>query len=132
MSKKRKKITNSTLIRIATKWAETGEISSKDAVRGGLLLYDMLSRSEKTKVKARKVFSKSTKKLALQKQNNRCNRCRKKLKVYDFDHINETSSDNSPENCQALCPDCHAKKTRNKKISLAEKLKKLFLDSLQV
>ena len=62
MSKKRKKITTSTLMRIATKWAETGEISSKDAVRGGLLLYDMLSRSEKTKVIARKVFSKSTKK----------------------------------------------------------------------
>lgn len=65
-----------------------------------------------TKPKARRSFSKSTKAEALKRQNYRCNICGKKSDVWDFDHIDGDSSNNSLENCQALCPNCHAKKTR--------------------
>lgn len=32
--------------------------------------------------------------------------------IWDFDHKDGNRSNNSPGNCQALCPNCHAKKTR--------------------
>jgi hypothetical protein len=32
--------------------------------------------------------------------------------VWDYDHIDENRSHNDFNNCQALCPNCHAKKTR--------------------
>jgi 5-methylcytosine-specific restriction endonuclease McrA len=52
--------------------------------------------------------------------------------VWEYDHINGNSSDNRLENCQALCPNCHARKTRkikekNQKILQALKsIKSLF------
>jgi len=60
----------------------------------------------------RRDFSKSTKKFTLITQNYRCRICGISLDIYDFDHINGDKSDNSIPNCQALCPNCHAKKTR--------------------
>jgi len=69
------------------------------------------------KPKTRKNFSKKTKELALTRQKNRCNDCRNKSKVWDFDHIDGDSSNNSLDNCQALCPNCHAKKNRQIKQS---------------
>jgi 5-methylcytosine-specific restriction endonuclease McrA len=32
--------------------------------------------------------------------------------LWDYDHIDGNRSNNDPSNCQALCPNCHAKKTR--------------------
>jgi len=32
--------------------------------------------------------------------------------IWDFDHKDGNRYNNSPSNCQALCPTCHAKKTR--------------------
>jgi 5-methylcytosine-specific restriction endonuclease McrA len=32
--------------------------------------------------------------------------------VWDYDHIDGNRSNNKISNCQALCPNCHAKKTR--------------------
>jgi len=32
--------------------------------------------------------------------------------VWDYDHIDGNRSNNSPDNCQVLCPNCHAKKSR--------------------
>ena len=45
-------------------------------------------------------------------QNNLCNMCFQILEFVEFDHIDGDRNNNSYENCQALCPNCHAKKTR--------------------
>ncbi len=79
-----------------------------------------------SKPKARRSFSKSTKAKVLKMQNNRCKACGKKLDVRDFDHINVDSSNNSLENCQALCLECHRKKTQNikqRKLKLSHALR---------
>jgi len=81
-----------------------------------------------SKPKARKDFSKSTKEPTMKKQKNRCNDCGKKSKHLDFDHIDGNSSNNSLDNCQALCPNCHAKKTRKSKkreMKLSQMLRKI-------
>jgi len=54
--------------------------------------------------------------------------CLNKLDVTDFDHIDGNSSNNRLENCQALCPNCHAKKTRKnkkRKMNLSQMLRKI-------
>jgi len=79
-----------------------------------------------SKSKARRGFSKSTKAKVLKIQNNRCKACGKKLDVKDFDHIDRNSSNNSLENCQALCLDCHRKKTqkiKQRKLKLSQALR---------
>ena len=48
----------------------------------------------------------------MKNQDNKCKACRKKSKHWDFDHIDGDSSNNRLENSQALCPNCHDKKTR--------------------
>jgi len=67
-----------------------------------------------SKPEKRKRFSKKTKDAVLMAQNNCCRACFQYLEVPEFDHIDGDRSDNSVENCQALCPNCHAKKTRKK------------------
>ncbi len=80
-----------------------------------------------SKPKARKSFPKTTQKNVLFEQKDKCNDCGKKSKIWDFDHIDGNSSNNSLSNCQALCPNCHAKKTRKTKkrnLKLSQLLKK--------
>ena len=79
-----------------------------------------------SKPKTRHSFSKSIKAKTLWIQNHRCKACGKKSDVWDFDHVDGDSSNNSLENCQALCPNCHAKKTRNikqRKLKLSQALR---------
>ncbi len=79
-----------------------------------------------SKPKARRGFSESTKAKTLERQNYRCNHCGKESDVWDFDHIDGDSSNNSLENCQALCLECHRKKTKNikqRKLKLSQALK---------
>jgi len=64
--------------------------------------------------KPRRDFPKHVKKWVLALQNNRCNYCQRMLDVANFDHIDGIRANNSFYNCQALCPNCHAKKTRRK------------------
>jgi len=64
----------------------------------------------------RKDFAESTKKFTLLMQGNVCNSCKKPSKLWDFHHKNGNSSDNSKRNCEALCPYCHAEKTRNRNL----------------
>jgi len=81
-----------------------------------------------SKPKARRNFSKSTKEMVLSEQKNKCQDCGKKAKNWDFDHIDGDNSNNSLDNCQALCPNCHAKKTRNTKkrnLKLSQIMKKI-------
>jgi len=67
---------------------------------------------EKQKPQKRKRFSKRTKKSVLMCQNYLCRICGVYLEFPEFDHIDGDRSNNSFFNCQALCPNCHAKKTR--------------------
>ena len=59
-------------------------------------------------------FTKKVQKWTLAVQNYRCNYCRRVLDVVNFDHIDGNRANNSLLNCQALYPNCHAKKTRRK------------------
>lgn len=65
-----------------------------------------------SKSKTRRNFPKDTKDIVLSEQKNKCKDCGNKSKIWDFDHIDGDNSNNSLNNCQALCPNCHAKKTR--------------------
>ena len=79
-----------------------------------------------SKPKVRRNFSKSTEDKVLKMQNNRCKACGKKLDVRDFDHIDGNSLNSSLENCQALCLECHRKKTqkiKQRKLKLSQALR---------
>ena len=80
------------------------------------LVLNSLKKLKRSTNKARKGFSQGTRERILRKQNHRCAYCRKVLKVIDYHHKNGNRSDNRENNCQALCPNCHAIKTRNKLI----------------
>jgi len=64
---------------------------------------------------SRRQFSKLVKQKVLLRQNFRCKSCLIPLESVDFDHIDGDTSNNDISNCQALCPNCHAKKTRNQR-----------------
>jgi len=66
----------------------------------------------KYKSRARKDFSKKIKQARLILQAFRCRHCFTYLDVYQFDHIDGNRSNNSIFNCQALCPTCHARKSK--------------------
>ena len=72
-------------------------------------------KSEKQKSGKRKQFSKKTKLLVLKAQNYRCKSCKRKLDEADFHHTDGNRANNALNNCQALCPICHAKKTRKRR-----------------
>ncbi len=69
----------------------------------------------------RKHFSDSIKEEVLRKQNHRCADCNRVLDVVDFDHIDADKTNNDISNCQALCPNCHAKKSRNERSIMMNK-----------
>ncbi len=81
----------------------------------GIVLNSLKKLKKRTNV-TRKGFSQMTRERILIKQNHRCVHCRKILTVIDYHHRNGDRSDNRENNCQALCPNCHAIKTRNKLI----------------
>lgn len=76
------------------------------------IVLNYLKKLKKSTNKARKGFSQGTRERILRKQNHRCIYCRKNLTVIDYHHKNGNRSDNRENNCQALCPNCHAIKTR--------------------
>ena len=82
----------------------------------GIVLNSLKKLKKSTNVVARKGFTLMTRERILIKQNHRCVHCRKVLTVIDYHHKNGDRSDNKENNCQALCPNCHAIKTRNKLI----------------
>ncbi|MGQ0376045.1 MAG: HNH endonuclease [Nitrososphaerota archaeon] len=85
-----------------------------DAESKRLLKYwKSLEKKENEKDIIRKGFPEQVKEQILKKQNLRCNNCRKLLTIMEFDHIDGNRGNNSPENCQALCPNCHAQKSRS-------------------
>jgi hypothetical protein len=72
-----------------------------------------LSRNKKQK--DRRDFPDTIKERVLKKQNHRCANCKRLLNVVDWDHKNSKRYDNSESNCLALCPNCHAIKTRTRR-----------------
>lgn len=62
--------------------------------------------------KKRKDFAESTKKQTLLMQGYRCAMCHQPSQFFDFHHKDGNRTNNWPSNCQALCPNCHARKTR--------------------
>lgn len=62
--------------------------------------------------KERRYFSTEVKRQVLKDQNYKCAICKRNTGVWDYDHKNGNRSNNKISNCQALCPNCHAKKTR--------------------
>lgn len=80
------------------------------------IVLNSLKKLKKGTKETRKGFPQGTRERVLRKQNHRCVYCRKALKVIDYHHKNGNRSDNRESNCQALCPNCHALKTRNKLI----------------
>ena len=77
-------------------------------------LFYFLIKSRK-RFAIRQYFSSEIKSQILKEQNYKCAGCKKSLNVYDFDHIDNDRSNNDYNNCQALCPICHALKTRKMK-----------------
>jgi len=63
----------------------------------------------------RRQFTKLTKQKVLIQQDFRCKSCKNSLEFPEFDHVDGNSSNSDISNCQALCPNCHAKKTRKAK-----------------
>ena len=72
-----------------------------------------LSRNKKQE--ERREFPDIIKERILKKQNHRCANCKRLLNVVDWDHKNGKRYDNSESNCHALCPNCHAIKTRTRR-----------------
>ncbi|MGC1931095.1 MAG: HNH endonuclease signature motif containing protein [Candidatus Nitrosopolaris sp.] len=64
------------------------------------------------KYKERHPFPDPVKEKVLEKQHHRCADCNRVLNVVDWHHRNGDRSDNRESNCVALCPNCHADKTR--------------------
>lgn len=64
------------------------------------------------RTKERRYFSAEVKRQVLKDQNYKCAICKINTGVWDYDHKNGDKSNNKMSNCQALCPNCHAKKTR--------------------
>ncbi len=66
----------------------------------------------KRKKRERKYFSSEIKRVTLKKQRHKCAYCKWNTDIFDFDHKDGNRSNNKMSNCLALCPNCHAKKSR--------------------
>jgi 5-methylcytosine-specific restriction endonuclease McrA len=69
------------------------------------------SSSDSYKDVERKRFTPNTKERVKELQHGKCAECGKFPTHWEFDHI-DTRGENSIENCQGLCLDCHQSKTR--------------------
>jgi hypothetical protein len=60
----------------------------------------------------RKYFTAEVKRKILKRQCHKCAKCNWNAGVFDFDHKDGNRSNNKMSNCQELCPNCHARKSR--------------------
>ena len=66
----------------------------------------------------RRNFSKDIQHQTLMRQGGKCAMCGEFSKTWDADHKNGDRSDDSPYNCQMLCPNCHTYKSRRSQMGL--------------
>jgi hypothetical protein len=102
--------------------AASSSISSSDSLVTPLIIFVIIViiiiatarklKHKSGKYKERQRFSDSIKEKVLEKQHHRCADCNRVLNVVDWHHRNDDRSDNKESNCVALCPNCHAIKTR--------------------
>ena len=64
------------------------------------------------KYRKRQYFPTYIKEDTIRKQHYKCAICKRGTSIWDFDHKDGNRSNNDTSNCQALCPNCHARKTR--------------------
>lgn len=92
------------------------KLLDKQSVLFGLIalasIIGAILKFRKKNPKERRGFSQFVKENVLRKQDHKCAHCKRLLNVIDYDHKNGDRSDNRESNCQALCPNCHATKTR--------------------
>ena len=76
-----------------------------------------------------RTFSPKTKRAAFTRANGHCESCGRPFSpgAVEYDHIIawELSQDSSLENCDALCPDCHLKKTAGYDIPVIAKCNRI-------
>ena len=75
-------------------------------------LFQWAENNSSAKLKKRKPFSKLVQRQVREYQQNKCMICGKKSKHLEFHQRDGNHSNNSPENCEGLCLDCHADKHR--------------------
>jgi len=102
--------------------ATSSSISSSDSLVTPFIIFVIIViiiaatarklKHRKGRYKDRQRFSDSIKEKVLDKQRHRCADCNRVLNVVDWHHWNGDRSDNKESNCVALCPNCHAIKTR--------------------
>ena len=46
-----------------------------------------------------------------ERQDGKCNRCKRSPERWEYHHLDGNRSNNSLSNCEALCPNCHSVKT---------------------
>ncbi len=66
----------------------------------------------KRRKRERKYFPAEVKRDILKKQRHKCAHCKWNADIFDFDHKDGNRSNNKMSNCLALCPNCHARKSR--------------------
>ena len=105
--------------------SQTGEIILGEGQMGGIVLGVIFliiiiaiavkvasskSKSDSYKDVERADFTSITKDRVMELQHGKCSMCGKFPRHWEFDHI-DSRGDNSIENCQGLCRDCHQDKT---------------------
>jgi len=95
---------------------------------GNEMIRDIYGNPLKKRENKREPVSQSQKNEVLARQKNRCARCKNPLdmRAKHFDHVKEVYKGGKSRigNLQALCPNCHSKKTHKEKLQKVEKRRK--------
>jgi len=88
----------------------------------------LLDKFKKKKGWVRNDFTSSVIEAQKRKQRCRCRSCKRYFKnILQADHTDSNRSNNRPSNCQMLCPNCHAYKSKY----IDPKRRKMALDMLK-
>lgn len=79
---------------------------------GSILIYDKYFKKKRGgKGGIRRGWSEIEKEEVRERQGGSCNKCGKSPPRWEYHHRNGNRSDNSLNNCEGLCPNCHSVKT---------------------